>query len=220
MKSVIKRIPFDVEKAKSGAKIVTREGRFSVRILDYNIKDTRFPILALVEVDGKEKPYTFTTSGKFLYENEDALDLFIEEVEETDNYDPYKETVKSIADMVESYSELQSLEELKDFYNNVKIECREAIEYNTWCEKEVLEISPDKWYVCYSTTCSSEPEIGKRAWFYKGTSYLGTDILKLDLDFASENYGDYFHYWTIKDAKPGDVLHSTGLHNDCIFIFN
>ena len=26
--------------------------------------------------------------------------------------------------------------------------------------------------------------------------------------------------WTIKDAKVGDVLHSTGFHNDCIFIFN
>lgn len=29
-----------------------------------------------------------------------------------------------------------------------------------------------------------------------------------------------FHPFTIKDAKDGDVLHSTGLHNDCIFIFN
>lgn len=26
--------------------------------------------------------------------------------------------------------------------------------------------------------------------------------------------------WTIQDAKDGDVLHSTGWHNDCIFIFN
>ena len=26
--------------------------------------------------------------------------------------------------------------------------------------------------------------------------------------------------WTIPDAKDGDVLHSTGFHNDCIFIFN
>lgn len=25
--------------------------------------------------------------------------------------------------------------------------------------------------------------------------------------------------WTIQDAKDGDVLHSTGWHNDCIFIF-
>lgn len=31
---------------------------------------------------------------------------------------------------------------------------------------------------------------------------------------------DKLHLWTIEDAKPGDVLHSTGLHNDCIFIFN
>lgn len=29
-----------------------------------------------------------------------------------------------------------------------------------------------------------------------------------------------FHLWTISDAKNGDILHSTGFHNDCIFIFN
>ena len=26
--------------------------------------------------------------------------------------------------------------------------------------------------------------------------------------------------WNISDAKNGDILHSTGVHNDCIFIFN
>lgn len=29
-----------------------------------------------------------------------------------------------------------------------------------------------------------------------------------------------YHLWTIQDAKKGDVLHSIGFHNDCIFIFN
>lgn len=29
-----------------------------------------------------------------------------------------------------------------------------------------------------------------------------------------------YHFWTIKDAKPGDVLHATGWHSDCIFIFS
>lgn len=29
-----------------------------------------------------------------------------------------------------------------------------------------------------------------------------------------------FHLWDITDAKDGDILHSTGFHNDCIFIFN
>ena len=28
------------------------------------------------------------------------------------------------------------------------------------------------------------------------------------------------HLWTIEDVKDGDVLHSTGFHSDCIFIFN
>ena len=36
-------------------------------------------------------------------------------------------------------------------------------------------------------------------------------------DTAIENN---YHLWSIADAKDGDVLHSTGWHNDCIFIFN
>jgi spermidine/putrescine-binding protein len=30
----------------------------------------------------------------------------------------------------------------------------------------------------------------------------------------------HYHLWSIEDAKNGDVLHSTGWHKDCIFIFN
>jgi len=46
------------------------------------------------------------------------------------------------------------------------------------------------------------------------------------IDSDESNYSISFdkeymcHLWSIKDAKDGDVLHSTGLHNDCIFIFN
>lgn len=56
-----------------------------------------------------------------------------------------------------------------------------------------------------------------------------------DLDsegyLVEDTYGDegvspkeftekHYRLWTIKDAKDGDVLHSTGLYSDCIFIYN
>ena len=134
--SKTKLVPFDIEKAKAGAKVVTRGGD-SVKISDYNAQgDNTYPLRCIV----LNQEESFTKEGKFsrLIDNS-CFDLFIEEeVEEDDsNYDPYKATVESIADMVERYSELQSLEELKHFYNNVKVKCREAVEYdNTWNKKQ------------------------------------------------------------------------------------
>jgi len=136
--SKTKLMPFDIEKAKNGAKVVTRDG-LPAKIVDYPIKNEDCPILGLVLIDGKEFPLLFTETGNHYNNSESCYDLSIEEeVEEDDsNYDPYKATVESIADMVEKYSELQTLEELKHFYNNVKVKCKEAIEYDKkWCKKQ------------------------------------------------------------------------------------
>lgn len=133
-----KLVPFDIEKAKNGAKVVTRYG-LPVKIVDYPIKNEEYPILGLVLIEGKEIPLLFTKTGNHYNNSESCYDLFIEEeVEEDDSdYDPYKSTVESLADMVERYSELQTLEELKHFYNNVKVKCREAVEYDKkWCKKQ------------------------------------------------------------------------------------
>ena len=60
----MKLIPFDVEKAKAGAQVITRNGR-PVTICRYDVKNKDYPILGLVElVDGKEVPQAFTESGK------------------------------------------------------------------------------------------------------------------------------------------------------------
>lgn len=40
--------------------------------------------------------------------------------------------------------------------------------------------------------------------------HFGTDVQSVD---------KYYHLWTIKDAKPGDVLTSIGFHCNCTFIF-
>lgn len=73
-----KRMLFDLEKVKQGAKVVTRNG-CPARIVDYNVKDKDYPILGLVYTEGREDPFKFTIDGKFYLSQEDTFDLFIEE---------------------------------------------------------------------------------------------------------------------------------------------
>ncbi len=57
--------PFDLEKAKAGAPLRTREG-FGARIVCFDADNDRFPIVALLKSDnGKEYPASFTKEGRF-----------------------------------------------------------------------------------------------------------------------------------------------------------
>lgn len=57
--------PFDLEKAKAGAPLCTREG-FRARIVCFDADNDRFPIVALLKSDnGKEYPASFTKEGRF-----------------------------------------------------------------------------------------------------------------------------------------------------------
>ena len=215
--SKTKLVPFDIEKAKNGAKVVTRNG-LPVKIVDYPIKNEDCPILGLVLIDGKEFPLLFTETGNHYNNSESCYDLSIEEeVEEDDSdYDPYKATVESIADMVEKYSKLQSLEELKHFYNNVKVKCREAVEYdNTWNKKQDEKPADNK------------PKFKVGDWVIDkhGMVQQITNVIE---NATNHTYGydvvggGYFNenvkglrLWDIKDAKDGDVLACY----DCIVLF-
>lgn len=217
-----KLIPFDAEKAKNGAKVVTRNG-MPAKILDYPVKNEDSPILGLILIEGKEFPKLFTKNGNHYSDcTESRLDLFIEEeVEEDDSdYDPYKEVVKSIADMVERYSAFGS--DLVDFYDNVKVKCREAVEYEKKWNKEQEEqkpsdefkIMPDKWYVC---TLGWESCGWDGDWkFVEGSTYLGSEILQC-YPMDEKEIQDHVRLWTICDAKPGDILATKNGYNILIF---
>ena len=216
-----KLVPFDVEKAKNGAKVVTRCG-YPARIGFYDVKNEIYPILALVQDGEYELPYSFTKNGRY-HRNENidsSYDLFIEveEVEETDDYDPYKATVESIADMAERYSELQSLEELRHFYNNVRVKCREAVEYNKkWCEKQgekpadnkpkfqkgdwVIDI--DKQGVVHQITKAFK-DAAKHIYAYNAETYTYGIF---GYSYINETVKG-LRRWNINDAKDGDVLAS------------
>lgn len=219
--SKTKLMPFDIEKAKNGAKVVTRCG-YPVTIIGCN-SNKKYPIRAIIKTEDGPFTFSFTVEGKYCVDEEEhELDFFIEEedveeeVEETD-YDPYKATVESIADMVESYSELQSIEELKDFYNNVKIKCRDAFEYdNTWCKKQGEKPADNK------------PEFQEGDWVIDGLGIVH-QIIRVVENLGSHTYGYdtddgfYIHdsesgvrLWNINDAKEGDVL----VKGSNIFIFH
>lgn len=74
-----KRIPFDLERAKAGAKVVSRCGN-PARLVDCAIKDKNHPILGLVDEGLYEVPETFTNEGRVVGDSVDSeYDLFIEE---------------------------------------------------------------------------------------------------------------------------------------------
>lgn len=73
-----RRIPFDIKKAQSGAKVVTRDRR-SVRILDYNLKSIDTPIVAAVMEDTYEPVFKYKINGKHECKSLYEFDLFIEE---------------------------------------------------------------------------------------------------------------------------------------------
>ena len=69
--------PFDLEKAKQGAKLVTRDGR-PARIICWDLKCDMYPIVAVfLNKHDEEDIETYTTSGKCVNDYDDSLDLFM-----------------------------------------------------------------------------------------------------------------------------------------------
>lgn len=70
--------PFDLEKAKAGAKVITRDGK-AARIVCFDRKDRDHPILALVpETPQHERLLTLTLEGSWHLDGAPSrLDLFM-----------------------------------------------------------------------------------------------------------------------------------------------
>lgn len=72
---------FNIEKAKAGAKVVTRDGRHA-RILAYDLKDEDYKVAIAIQSEESysEEVYSFTEEGKFYLNGKQSdKDLFIEE---------------------------------------------------------------------------------------------------------------------------------------------
>lgn len=70
--------PFDLEAAKAGKTVCTRDGR-KVRILCYDLKGAEYPIVALVEAHDylDESISTYDRNGRFDHDRENKNDLMI-----------------------------------------------------------------------------------------------------------------------------------------------
>lgn len=66
--------PFDLEKAKAGKPVVTRDGR-PARIICWDRKKTDYSIVALI--GDNEEISSFTTNGSYSHCGEDPKDLFM-----------------------------------------------------------------------------------------------------------------------------------------------
>ena len=80
-KSAFRVIPFDIEKAKQGAKVVTRDGH-NVHILYYNSRyaNGKQPIIAEIDKIEDVMLTTHAEDGTYLFDKSKSdYDLFIEE---------------------------------------------------------------------------------------------------------------------------------------------
>lgn len=82
-KPTVRLVPFDIEKAKQGAKLVTKEG-MNARIICYDRKSEDFPIVAAVmdteDDDSDEELVSYTKNGTYYNDGDESFyDLRIQE---------------------------------------------------------------------------------------------------------------------------------------------
>ena len=208
--SKIKRIPFDAEKAKKGAKVVTRNG-LPVRIGLYDVKGASFPISGAVTEDDTEVVRSFTKEGRHYAFNVDSdYDLFIEEEEEEKTRREYSGTDSIFVPNDDEGIIEELIDAINGLWDNdalpMPLSIKRKDAWITWLQKQggektsdSLEISPDKWYVCIHAYKSED------VLFLINSTYSGKDILNYHLP-KDKDYQDFFRPWTIQDAKPGDIL--------------
>ena len=70
--------PFNLEAAKAGKPVCTRDGR-KVRILCYDLKEAEYPIVAAIETRDCSAEYVlaYDKNGRFVLPNEDKNDLMM-----------------------------------------------------------------------------------------------------------------------------------------------
>lgn len=64
-------------------------------------------------------------------------------IERAGDYNPYKVVVESIAEMCEKYAAWDS--NLQDFYDNVKVKCKDAKEYDEVMSAKVVSQPKQEW---------------------------------------------------------------------------
>ena len=74
--------PFNLEQAKAGKPVQTRDGR-KARIICFDMKGGEFPIVALVQTGGEEGVFHYTLEGNYYRTSTTQSDLVMVPVKKT-----------------------------------------------------------------------------------------------------------------------------------------
>ena len=122
---------FDLEKAKAGAPVCTRDGR-PVRIICWDalnfVFDVKYPIIALIKERGEEHPATYTIDGHTYSDKKDPDDLMMETTEKVGWINIYKnhcgyDTSASVH--ISEYLAKEAVDGDENYVTTVKIEWEE-----------------------------------------------------------------------------------------------
>lgn len=195
MKKKIQK-PFDIESAKNGAKVETKDGHF-VRILCYDRRCIDYPIIALVNFDKNEQVYSYNIDGMLYHCNNDNKNLvIIEEIEyKFDKGDYIIDEIGFVYEITE-IDDVYYTKNLAGFRQRWTIEDIES-NFHKWTLEDakpgnVLTIIKDKKSFIFKG-CSDKDHPNFP------TAFCGID--NLNLFFVS--YNDC--WWTYDDVRPATV---------------
>jgi hypothetical protein len=89
---------FNLEAAKNGDPLITRDGR-RARIITFDAKGN-YPIVALIEYSDSESSASFDYQGRYLKNKESSLDLFIDKAAHVGFVNIYRNEVNITAGRV------------------------------------------------------------------------------------------------------------------------
>lgn len=193
MKKKIQK-PFDVEVAKNGAKVETKDG-YSVRILCYDRLGPNYPILALINYTTSELCHSYTIDGKFYSSGDDNKDLVIvDEIE-------YKLDVGDY--IVDKIDRVYKITKIDNMYHTIQVSSNyrqrwtiEDVESNfhKWTIQDahagdiLIDIQSETPFIFKDCSDEEHPN--------HPTVFCGLDIFN---NFIVSN-GE--HWWTNNDVRP------------------
>ncbi|MBS5626960.1 MAG: hypothetical protein KHW86_17270 [Porphyromonadaceae bacterium] len=120
--------PFDIELAKAGHPVCTREGE-PVRIVCYDRNNTKYPIMALIDKGEYENYCSYTIEGKFSNNQEEiGNDLFMSPVKKEGWINLYKKDGVTRTESVNIYQSMEdamAMHTPNNYITTVKIEWEE-----------------------------------------------------------------------------------------------
>lgn len=83
--------PFDLELAKKGCLVQTMDGR-KIRIVCFDAKTEKYPLLALIEENGVERSHFYTDKGEYIaFKSSPDLDLVMAPIKKEGWINLYKD---------------------------------------------------------------------------------------------------------------------------------